>query len=133
MHHGGRGEAEDGDVGSVGGHAHGPGQAPPGAGPGAAHGAVYLAGALAREHHAHGLEQDHQVQQQRVVLDVVEVVLQLLLRVLDRRAVLVAHLRPAGDAGLDAVAHGVEGDLAASAARRSTAARAAGRPGSCRP
>ena len=46
-----------------------------------------------------------------MVLDVVEVVLQLFLRVFNGRAVLVAHLCPAGDTGLDAVAHRVIGNL----------------------
>lgn len=42
------------------------------------------AGALAREYHSHGLEHDQQIKEERVVLDIVEVVLQLLDRILDR-------------------------------------------------
>ena len=40
------------------------------------------AGAFAEQHHPHRLEQDHEIQEERVVLDVVEVVLELLRRVL---------------------------------------------------
>ena len=69
---------------------------------------------------------------ERQVLDVEEVVLQLLHRVLDAGAVGVAHLRPAGQAGLHDVALAVERDLPRQVLRRTRAAPAAGRPGSCR-
>src|SRR5512134_2159409 len=64
--------------------------------------------AFAEEHHAHRLDEYDQVEQQRVVLHVVQVVLQLAHRVLDGGAVDVAHLRPAGETGLDGMAHAVE-------------------------
>src|SRR3569623_3847431 len=67
--------------------------------------------ALSEQHHAHGFEQDHEVEQEAVVLHVIQVVFQLLDRLLDRRAVRVSHLRPAGEARLAAVARGVERDL----------------------
>ena len=78
------------------------------------------------------LEDDEQVERERQVLDVEEVVLQLLQRVLDAGAVGVAHLRPAGEPGPDDVALAVERNLLVSA-RRTRAARAAARRGSCRP
>ena len=62
----------------------------------------------------HGLdrrEDDEQVERDRQVLDVEEVVLQLLHRVFDARAVGVAHLRPSGQAGPDDVALAVERNL----------------------
>src|ERR1044071_189630 len=68
-------------------------------------------GAAAEEDRLHGLEQDDGVEQEALVLDVVEVVLQLLPRVLDRRAVGVLNLRPARQAGRDEVALLVEGNL----------------------
>src|SRR4051812_27225516 len=74
--------------------------------------AASLLRTLAGQNHAHGLEQDDDVEEQRVILDVVEVVLQLLDRVVDRRAVVIAHLRPSGDTGLHAVPHRVIGNLA---------------------
>src|SRR5207237_161190 len=54
----------------------------------------------AQEHHLDRIEDDRQVEEQRLALDVVEVVLELLQHVLRRRAVLAAHLRVTGDAGL---------------------------------
>src|SRR5215510_7162249 len=45
-----------------------------------------------------------------MVLDVIEIKAELLCGVLDRRGIGVPHLRPAGDAGLDAVPHAVERD-----------------------
>ena len=59
-----------------------------------------------------GFEDDEEVERDRQVLDVEEVVLQLLHRVFDAGAVGVAHLRPAGQAGLDDVALAVERNLA---------------------
>src|SRR5688572_24533773 len=56
------------------------------------------------------LQQHHEVEGERVVLDVVEVVLELLARVLGRGTVAVAHLRPAGDARLDEMPLGIEGN-----------------------
>ena len=47
-----------------------------------------------------------------MVLDVIQVVLQLLHRIVNRRAVVIAHLRPAGEPWFDTVAHGVEGNVA---------------------
>src|SRR6185312_8290463 len=62
------------------------------------------AGALAKKYHLCCLQENREIEQQRVVLYVVEVVLQLLERILLRRPVWIAELRPSGDAGLYAVA-----------------------------
>src|SRR5262245_54784828 len=67
--------------------------------------AAWLLRTFAGQNHAHGLEQNDDVEEQRMVLDVVEVVLQLLYRVVERGAVVVADLRPPGHPGLDAVPH----------------------------
>src|SRR5579884_2624977 len=53
------------------------------------------------QHHAHGAYEDQEVEQQRPVLDVVQVVLELGQHLLLRRGVRHVHLRPAGQAGLD--------------------------------
>src|SRR6218665_2303049 len=68
--------------------------------------------AFSGQHHSHGFQHDQQIQEERVVLDVVQVVLQLLDRILDRRAVLVTNLSPARHARFDAVTHGVIRNLA---------------------
>src|SRR5215468_1563919 len=47
------------------------------------------------QHHLHGVEQDQEVEEQREILDVVEVVLQLLQRVFDRGTVAIPNLRHA--------------------------------------
>src|SRR5215470_18385976 len=52
------------------------------------------------QHDLHGVEQDQEVEEQREVLDVVEVVLQLLERIFDRGAVAILDLRPAGESRL---------------------------------
>ena len=70
-----------------------------------------LARALGEEHHADGLEDDPDVQQDGHVFGVVQVILQLAAGILDGGAVRVTHLSPAGDAGLDRVAQAVEGDF----------------------
>src|SRR5262249_18152212 len=49
------------------------------------------------QHDLHGVEQDQEVEEQREILDVVEVVLQLLERIFDRGAVAIPDLRPAGE------------------------------------
>src|SRR6056297_1326251 len=72
---------------------------------------MVLAGALAPEDDFGGLQHDHQVQQEAVVLHVVEIVLQFLDGVLLGGTVLVLELGPAGDAGLHRVAFGVEGNV----------------------
>src|SRR6478672_5627440 len=54
------------------------------------------------------LQKHHQVEDQAVVLDIVEVVFELLLCIFLRGAVAVAHLGPAGDARLDEMALLVE-------------------------
>src|SRR4030095_16450224 len=69
--------------------------------------------ALAKENDSHGLEQDQEVEENRVVLDVVEVVLEFFHRLLDVGTVAVPHLCPTGDSRLDAVPDAVEGDLLA--------------------
>src|SRR5258705_12295982 len=53
------------------------------------------------ENHLYGIEDDEEIEEQREILDVVEVILQLLECALDRRSVLVLYLGPAGDARLD--------------------------------
>ena len=68
-----------------------------------------------QDHRLDRLDDDEQVERERQVLDVEEVVLQLLHRVLDAGAVGVAHLRPAGEPGLHDVALAVERNLLRSA------------------
>src|SRR5580765_8450101 len=70
-----------------------------------------LSRALAEHDHSHGLDQNEQVENERVVLDVVEVILQLTHRLLDCGAIRVAHLRPSRDSRLDAVPNRVERNL----------------------
>src|SRR6056297_1891833 len=72
---------------------------------------MVLAGALAPEDDFGGLQHDHQVQQEAVVFDVIEIVLQFRDGVLLGGTVLVLELGPAGDAGLHRVAFGVEGNV----------------------
>jgi len=55
----------------------------------------------------HGLEEDHEVEFQRHVLDVEQVVLELLLRLVDRAPVMEHDLRPAGDPRFDRVTQGI--------------------------
>src|SRR4051794_30524486 len=52
---------------------------------------------LAEQDNLHRLEQDHQVEEQGMVLDVVKVVLKLLLGIFDRGAIVQADLGPSGD------------------------------------
>src|SRR6185503_14111918 len=59
--------------------------------------------ALATQDHRDRAHDDVEVEQEAHVLDVVEVVAQLLLRILDRRAVRVAHLGPTREPRLDRV------------------------------
>src|SRR5437764_13431708 len=59
----------------------------------------------------HGLEHYHRVEHEALVLDVVEIVLQLLPRVLDGRAVWVLDLRPARQSRRHQVALVVERNL----------------------
>src|SRR5262245_58854798 len=69
------------------------------------------AGPSAEHDDLHGLHENQEVEKDGEVLDVVEVVLELLARILDRRAVSVANLGPARDAGLHGVPARVEGNL----------------------
>src|SRR5512134_282477 len=69
-----------------------------------------LARALAPEHDLDRLDENREIEQQAPVLDVVQVVLKLLERILFGRAVRVAELCPPGDAGLHAVALAVVRD-----------------------
>src|SRR5262245_4736187 len=62
------------------------------------------------EDHLDGLDDDEEVQKQRAVLDVVQVVLELLAGLLERCAIVVPHLRPPGDPGSDDVPEHVERD-----------------------
>src|SRR4030095_6990398 len=67
--------------------------------------------ALPPQHDLRSLEQDPHIYQKTAILDVVEIVLQFLERVLVRGSVAIAELRPSGDAGLHGVALTVIGDL----------------------
>src|SRR4051812_26172227 len=66
-----------------------------------------------QEHGLDRLDDDEQIELHRHVLDVEQVVLQLLHRVLEAGAVGVAHLRPPGEPGFDDMALAVERDLLA--------------------
>src|SRR6267142_1760910 len=52
------------------------------------------------------LEQDHQIEEGRHLLDVVQVVLQLGVRIIDTRPIAVVHLRPSGQSGFGGEAKG---------------------------
>src|SRR6185312_3953452 len=67
--------------------------------------------AFAQQDDAHRFEQDQQIEQQRVVLDVVDVVFELLYGVVDGGDVAMPDLRPTGNARLDAVADRIEWNL----------------------
>src|SRR6516162_4177335 len=69
-----------------------------------------LPSAFLEQDHTDGGEQDQQVQKQVAVFHVIKVVGKLLAGVLDRGAIRVIHLRPAGDPGLHAGAVTVERD-----------------------
>src|SRR5437588_37593 len=73
--------------------------------------AASLLRALPKNDGLDGLEDDHQIQGDGHVLDVIEVELKLLLRLFEGRAVLVAHLRPAGKSGANNVPQVVIGNL----------------------
>src|SRR5690606_8727133 len=68
--------------------------------------------AAPEQHHFDRLQQDHEVEHQAVVLDVEQVELQLFPGVVDRGAVGIAQLGPAGQSRLHRVAHVVVADLA---------------------
>src|SRR6185437_1709467 len=69
-----------------------------------------LTSTFAEEDHAHRVHQDHEIEENRAVLHVIEVVGQLLLGVFDRRAIGIIDLRPAGDARLYRMTLAMEGD-----------------------
>jgi hypothetical protein len=60
---------------------------------------------------ADSFKKDDQVEEKRLILDVVEVILKFFSRVLNGCAVVVTHLRPASYARFDAVTHGIKGDF----------------------
>src|SRR6185295_9199730 len=66
---------------------------------------------LGKENHLYGIEDDEEVEEEREILDVVEVILQLLECVLDRRSVVVLYLGPAGYARFDRESFHVVRDL----------------------
>src|SRR5262245_8058505 len=68
--------------------------------------------ALPAHHDLDGVDQDGEVEDEREMLHVIEVVAELFERVLDRRAVAVADLCPPGDAGFDRMPHHVKRNLA---------------------
>src|SRR5882672_9765408 len=72
-----------------------------------------LARTLAKQDDLRGLEKDDEVQEQRVILDVVKIELELLHGVVDRRSVGVADLGPTRYARFHRVPARVEGDLPA--------------------
>ncbi len=52
--------------------------------------------AFAEQDYSHGPEEDQQIEQQRVILDIVKIIFELLDGLLDIPAIGVAHLRPTG-------------------------------------
>src|SRR5262245_24651697 len=66
----------------------------------------------AQQHGLRRLQQDHSVEEQRALEDVVELVLELSPRVLDARAVRIVHLRPPRHARPDGEAQSVVRNLA---------------------
>src|SRR4030095_4212030 len=66
----------------------------------------------AGHYNSNGFEQYDDVEKERVVLYVIQVVLQLLHRVFERRAVVIANLRPSGQSGFHTVTHRLIGYLA---------------------
>src|ERR1700693_3203549 len=70
-----------------------------------------LARALSKKDNPKRLEQNLDIQKKRMVLDVVDVVLQLLHRLFHASAVRVTHLSPASDARFRAVANRIVGYL----------------------
>src|SRR3569832_1648406 len=68
---------------------------------------MMLACAFRPQHDADRLEDDQQVEERRVVLGIIEVVFELLARIVDRGAIGVVDLRPAGDARLHHMALGI--------------------------
>src|SRR5262249_56212980 len=64
----------------------------------------------AHHHDLGGVEEHDEIEDGRRVLDVIDVVRQLLLRVLDGRAVGVSNLRPPGQSGADQSADVIEWD-----------------------
>src|SRR5262249_1848346 len=67
--------------------------------------------AISKQHDPDGLEDNPDVEEERDVFDIVEIVLQFLNRVLHRRAVAVIDLGPTGQPRLDQMALGVELNL----------------------
>src|SRR5262245_36170736 len=68
-------------------------------------------GSLSQQYGLDGVEDDERVERERQVLDVEQVVLQLLQRVLDAGAVGVAHLCPTGESRPQNMPLTIEGDL----------------------
>src|SRR6266487_1484460 len=66
-----------------------------------------------QQYDLYGLKHDPEVQTDRGILDIEQVVLQFLARVVQRITVLILHLSPAGDAGPHGVAHPVIGNFPA--------------------
>src|ERR1700686_3480765 len=69
-----------------------------------------LSRAFAEKNDANRLEQHRNVEQERMILHVVDVVLEFFNRLFERRSVAGAHLRPAGDSRAHAVPHRVKRD-----------------------
>src|SRR4029450_3288480 len=67
--------------------------------------------ATSEEHHLDSSNENHEIQEEREVLDVVEVILELLDGIFHRGAVAIPPLRPAGNSRLDRQALHVEGNL----------------------
>src|SRR5438309_22859 len=71
---------------------------------------VLISRAFPEQHRLDGLQHDDQVEGNRHVLDVKEVILELLHRVFDTCGVGVAHLAPASKSGLDNVSLRIKGN-----------------------
>src|SRR5215813_8703692 len=72
---------------------------------------LLLASSLRPENDPQCLCEDHEVQEQAVVLDVVEIILQLLDSILDRGTIRIVNLRPPRDPGFHTVPILIKGDV----------------------
>src|SRR3954468_19167531 len=63
--------------------------------------------ALGEQYDADRLEQDQQIEEGRIILGIEQIIFELLARILDRGAIGIVDLRPAGDARLHHVALGI--------------------------
>src|SRR5437762_649613 len=87
------------------------------------HGVRRSPSAGTKQHHPDGLDQNQQIEQKRMVLDVIKIVFELLDRLFEIAAVGVAYLCPTGQSWLDAMPDGIERDLLAERANKCRAFR----------